>query len=374
MNSSLKLFSVRGIDIRLHITFPLILIWAALQFGWLAGGGVTGAVFGVIVISLLFVLVTLHELGHSFAAQQFGVPVERIVLMPIGGVAQLKHIPRNPRQEFIIAVAGPAVNVVLALMMWLVAQPFGLELFNPMVLLSGVSTLSLSAIFSYVFFYNITLAVFNMLPAFPMDGGRILRSLLAMRLNYGRATHIASSIGRGLAVLLGIYAFFNGAIFLIFIAFFIYTGALQEGRMVQQYEKMRGLKVQDAYFSQVQLLSPADSLQTAMMLKLRGWQSDFPVFENGRLVGYLTDHRLMNGLTQYGPNTRVSAVMAQDVAPVSPSSELFDVQQRMQAERMGSLPVMDGPHFVGMVTYYHIRELLRSLAVGHRLQSNPQSA
>ena len=148
MNSSLKLFSVRGIDIRVHLTFPLILIWAAFQFGVLGGGGLAGALFGVISISLLFVLVTLHELGHSFAALNYGVPVERITLLPIGGVAQLRHMPDNPKQEFVIALAGPAVNVALAILMGGTAVLFAVGLLG----MWELAMVTLSQVIVAVFF------------------------------------------------------------------------------------------------------------------------------------------------------------------------------------------------------------------------------
>lgn len=363
MNSSLRLMTIRGIDIKLHITFPLILIYAAFQFGFLAGGGWEGALFGVISISLLFALVTLHELGHSVAAQYYGVPVKQIVLLPIGGVAQLQRMPRNPWQELVIAVAGPAVNVVMAILMWLFALAFGFSLAtSPLQLLIGGFTLSFAAIFGYIFFYNIILAVFNLIPAFPMDGGRILRALLALRLPYGRATQIAVSIGRGLAIIFGLYALFNGQIFLILIAFFIFTGATQEGQVVEQYERLRGITVQQAYTSQAIVISPYDTLQRAVMLRLMGWQADFPVFYNGELVGFLTENDLMQAMAQRGPATLVQEIMKRDITPVSLHNEIFDVQERMRDEQMRALPVMEGARFLGLVTYDHIRSLLRTLA------------
>lgn len=309
MSSSLKLFSVRDIDIRVHLTFPLILLWAAFQFGVLGGGGVSGGLFGIIVVLLLFVLVTLHELGHSFAALHYGVPVERIVLLPIGGVAQLAHMPDNPKQEFVIALAGPAVNVLLALLLGAVGLAFGLPLGNP---LAGGITLSLTAVFSYIFFYNVILAVFNMIPAFPMDGGRVLRSLLAMRLDYGRATKIAVRIGRGLAILFGLYGLFNGAFFTVLIAIFIFSGATQEGRMVQFRQQLRGYTVQQAYANRIPILQPADSLHEAVNWTARGIKA-FPVSHFGVYVGFLSNARLMAALQQGGPNQTVAAVMARDV-------------------------------------------------------------
>ena len=173
MGGSIPLFRVRGISIRMHLTFPLILVWGAVQFGWLNGGGLSGALFGVVVTLILFTIVVLHELGHSFAALYYGVPVKQIILMPLGGVAQLSRIPEEPRQEFVIAIAGPAVNFLLAILLWLLALVFGASLTVSPEILTSVS---FSSLFSYIFLANLSLGIFNLLPAFPMDGGRILRA------------------------------------------------------------------------------------------------------------------------------------------------------------------------------------------------------
>lgn len=370
MNSSLKLFSVRGIDIRLHLTFPLILVWAAFQFGVLGGGGLTGALFGVIAISLLFVLVTLHELGHSFAALYYGVPVERIVLLPIGGVAQLRHMPDNPKQEFVIALAGPAVNVGLAILMIGAAALFGLPLTNP--LTSGVS-LTFGAFFSYIFFYNVILAVFNMIPAFPMDGGRVLRSALAMRLEYGRATSIAVALGRSLAILFGLYGLLNGQFFSVLIALFIFSGATQEGQMVKFRQRLRGYTVQQAYSNRTPILQPSDSLRDVANWMARG-VTDFPVIHFDNYVGFLDNQRLMNALQQGGPNQTVAVVMSRDVQPVSLTADLYDVQQRMNNEGLNALPVVEFGRIVGVISARHIRQMLRMAAMQPELFPKVQSA
>ncbi|WP_420644749.1 site-2 protease family protein [Candidatus Leptofilum sp.] len=370
MNSSLKLFSVRGIDIRVHLTFPLILLWAAFQFGVLGGGGLAGALFGVTVISLLFVLVTLHELGHSFAALHYGVPVERIVLLPIGGVAQLSHMPDKPKQELVIALAGPAVNVALAIVMGGIALLFGLPLSNP--LTSGVS-LTFGAIFSYIFFYNVVLAVFNMIPAFPMDGGRVLRSAMAMWLDYGRSTQIAAGIGRTLAVLFGIYGLLNGQFFSVLIAIFIYSGATQEARMVQFRQKLRGYTVQQAYNSQVPILQPADSLREVVNWTARGL-TDFPVAHFGSYVGFLGNEQLMSALQQNGPDQTVASVMSKDVEPVSLTTDLYDVQQRLSNEKLSALPVVEYGRIVGIISSRHIRHMLRMATMRPELFPRVQSA
>jgi Zn-dependent protease len=227
VDSSFGLFSVRGINIRVHITFPLILVWAAIQFGALTRQGVSGAVFGIIVTLLLFAIVVLHELGHSIAAQNYGVPVKQIVLLPIGGVAQLARIPEEPVQEFVIAIAGPLVNFGLAILMFIAGLVVGIDgvLSNPFSIARLMGEISPNAIFAYVFASNLFLGIFNLIPAFPMDGGRVLRALLATRLNYASATRIAVVIGQSLAWLFGLWGFLNGGFFLILIAVFIYMGA-----------------------------------------------------------------------------------------------------------------------------------------------------
>ena len=229
MGSSFRLFAIRGIDVKLHITFPLILLWAAFQFG-LTDGNLTGALFGVVAVSLLFVLVTLHELGHSFAAQYFGYPTKQIILSPLGGLAQLSDIPEKPIQEFIVAIAGPAVNIAIGIVMLVIGVSAGLPLTN--YVFGGLAGFGLEALFGYVFFYNIVLALFNLMPAFPLDGGRIFRSLLAMKFDYVRATTIAVTVGRALAVLLGIYGLLNGGIenYWIFAAPFI---SVKTGQMLR---------------------------------------------------------------------------------------------------------------------------------------------
>ena len=260
MDRGISLFKVRGIQIRMHYTFPLILIFAAIQFASLTGRGLTGALFGVIVISILFVIVVLHELGHSIAAQSYGIQVKQIVLLPIGGLAQLARMPEKPSQELVISAAGPLVNFALAAVLAVLGLAYGQELS----LQFGIrlpAGITLGAVFSYVFAANLFLGLFNLLPAFPMDGGRILRSLLAMRIDYSRATRWAVTIGQGLAVLMGLWGFFGGGFFLILIAFFIFFAAGQEGRMIKMRQLLGDVTVREAFSSQIRSLSPHSTLR-----------------------------------------------------------------------------------------------------------------
>ncbi|HID52307.1 MAG TPA: CBS domain-containing protein [Anaerolineae bacterium] len=379
MNSSFKLMSTRGIDLRIHITFPLILIWAAFQYGTAAGDATTGAVFGVVVILLLFVLVTLHELGHSFAAQYYGVPVKQIVLLPIGGLAQMAQIPENPKQEFVISTAGPAVNVVMAVLMGAMILVFNIPLTAPF---TGIS-LTFAVIFSYIFYYNIMLALFNLLPAFPMDGGRIFRSLLAMKLNYVTATLIAGNVGRFIAVSMGIYGLLNGGIFLMLIALFIFSGASQEMMMVRFQQRKRrgelpthvylmpGHMVQEVHSPHVLALSPNDSLEQAMQVRMQGIQNNFPVVQNGRYLGFVTEAGLVNAYKQYGPDVMVYAAMSPAIKPISLTTDLVEALRRMDMWQVDALPVTDNGRLLGMIT----RRQITALAQTHQpwAETNPRT-
>ncbi len=372
--TSLKLFTVRGIDIRLHLTFPLILLWAAFQFGTASGAGLAGAVFGVAAVSLLFVLITLHELGHSMAAQHYGVPVKQIILSPIGGVAQMMRIPEKPAQEFVIAIAGPAVNFVIAGLMWGTAVLFNINLGDTLAVLSGYGGVSLSALFGYIFIYNIFLALFNLLPAFPMDGGRVFRSLLAMRLEYVRATKIAATVGRGVAILMGIYGLFNGGFFMVLIAIFIYSGATAEERMVKLRGSLRGYTVQQAYSPSVYQLSPYHNLQHVVDFMLMSGQSNFPVSQGESYVGFLTRERLEQALQTRARHTWVSDVMRRDVKPVTLLTDIYEVQQRLDAEQLDALPVVENGRCLGLITRRNIQELYRLSKIAPGSLSKVQSA
>ncbi len=361
MGGALNLFKVRGIQVRMHITFPLILIWAAIQFGIISRQGLTGAIFGVIVTLLLFAIVVLHELGHSFAALRYDVPVEEIVLLPIGGVAKLARIPENPRQEFIIAIAGPLVNFVLAAVLVVLGVALGPLLgfsFSP-VMEFGFGDLSLTAVFNYIFVSNLFLGLFNLLPAFPMDGGRVLRALLATRIPYARATSIAVSIGQALAWVLGLWGFLQGAIFVILIAFFIYMGAGQEQRQTRLRSVLGTMTVDQIYSRGPQVLSPESTLQDAVNLTLNSFQSNFPVCTDNRYVGLLTHTRLIEALQNNGPEVPVGNVMAREIEPVRPLDAVFDVQLRMAELRIDALPVAENEELLGLITSQDINEAFR---------------
>ncbi len=364
MGNSIRLFNIFGISIRMHITFPLILVWAAIQFGVMGSRGLEGALFGVVVTLLLFAIVVLHELGHSVAALRYGVPVKQIVLLPIGGVAQLSRIPEKPDQEFVIAIAGPLVNFVLAIVLAIVGAILGPLLgiqLTPSLRLD-LSSFNLASVYQYVFVSNLFLGIFNLLPAFPMDGGRVLRALLATRLDYLRATSISVAIGQTLAWLLGLWGFLQGGFFLILIAIFIYLGAGQEEQLIRLRSVLGDLLVDQVYSRNPQILHPMSSLRDAVALTLSSFQANFPVCDGNRLIGMLTHARLVEALEKHGPDTPIAQVMQTGIAPVRRGDSVFAVQQRMSSERIDALPVAENGELLGLITTQDINEVFRLLS------------
>jgi Zn-dependent protease len=367
MNNSIKLFKIRGIDIKMHITFPLILIWGALSFGLFRNGGWEGTIYGLLVTSLIFIIVVLHELGHSIAALNYNVPVKQIVLLPIGGVAQLEEIPEEPQKELVIAIAGPLVNIILAIILFLIAPLTGQNIsFSDLLGFSeSLGVLSFSSIFSYVFTTNLFIGLFNLIPAFPMDGGRILRALLATRLPYLTATTIAVAIGQILSWGFGLVGFLNGNFFLIILAIFIYTGAGQEGRLVQVRNVLGNLTVEGAYSRGVRSINLNEPIETALHFTLNSFQSNFPICDEGKLAGLLPYKVLIDSLEKKDISTPIREVMQTGIEPVSPDDRLVDVQIRMSAQQIDALPVVVGEKFLGMITSQDLNEAYRlSLALG----------
>ncbi len=358
---SLKLATIKGIPVRVHITFPLILLWAAVQFGRGQSNMWRGALFGVVVTLLLFLCVVLHELAHSLLAIQFGGRVNEITLLPLGGVAQMERLPDRPYQELLMALAGPLTSGVIGVgLAFLTLFLFPLRIWTDFLrALSSGGTLSWSYLLPYLAVTNLFLAGFNLLPAFPMDGGRVLRAILATFMPYGRATALAVRVGQVLAWILGMLGLFGRDVFLILVALFVYAGATQEGRLVQLKTALAGLRVRQAYSHSPQAVHPEDPLSRAVDLMLEGFQSDFPVCEEDRLVGMLTRTEVLRGLKEYGPQVPIRAVMLREFPVAGPEDDLFDIQQRMSEAGAEVVPVVDAGTFLGLLTRQDLEEAYR---------------
>jgi Zn-dependent protease/CBS domain-containing protein len=348
MSWSLPIFRVAGIQLRIHITFLLLIAW--LAFGYYAQGGSAVAASRVIFVLLLFLCVVLHEFGHAFAAKAFGINTPDITLLPIGGVARLERMPEEPVQELIIAVAGPLVNVVIALGLF-VAGGFQ-ALLNPSNIEGGGLVAQLLTI-------NIMLVLFNLLPAFPMDGGRVLRALLATRLSYARATQVAANVGQGFAFVFGFIGLLWNP-FLLFIALFVYIGASQEAALAQMKDVSRRFPVSSAMVREFRTLSADASLQEAVDALLATSQHDFPVVDDsGNVAGLLTRQDLIGALRKNDPALRVGDVMRRDIPTVTTGTRFEDAFRIMQECNCPAVPVLDRmKRLVGLLTPENVTELM----------------
>jgi Zn-dependent protease len=348
MKWSWRIGRVAGIALYMHVTFLLLVGWVAISY-YAARRSVADALIGVAFILCLFAIVVLHELGHALTARRFGIPTRDITLLPIGGVARLERMPDDPRQELLVALAGPAVNVVLAAIFFVLLQ-----------LGAGVAPVSDLArvggsFLSQMLWVNVSLVAFNMLPAFPMDGGRVLRALLAMRMDYARATRVAATVGQSMAVIFGFYGLFNNP-FLVLIALFVWMGAAGEAATVQVRAAVERVPVQRAMITDFRRLAPVDPLSRAVQHVLAGFQEDFPVVEGDRIAGVLTRADLLKALAERGVDARVGDVMQRDFETADPRDMLDGVLARLQQRQM--LPVLSNGQLVGLLTKTNLGELL----------------
>jgi Zn-dependent protease len=350
MKWSLKLGSYAGIGVYLHWTFALLIGW--VFFSHLGAGDTAGqALAGVVFVLALFGCVVLHEFGHALTARRYGVGTRDITLLPIGGVARLERIPERPMQEFWVALAGPAVNVVIAAL-----------LFLALLALDGANRLLEIEWFrgrflAQLMWVNLLLAAFNLLPAFPMDGGRVLRSLLAARIGRPRATAIAANVGQAMAIVLGVVGFFHNP-FLVFIAIFVFLGAQAEAQQVETESALAGLRVRDAMMRRFRTLSAEDGLDRAIEELLAGSQQDFPVVDGGRVVGILRRNQLVKALAEGRRGDRVGEVMGRDCEPVDESDLLMATLEAMSGRQIASVPVLADGKLVGLLNLENIGELI----------------
>jgi stage IV sporulation protein FB len=348
---SVNIGSIAGTSIKIHFTFLLFLVWIFVA-GW-AAGGAPAAWDGLAFIVLLFVCVLAHEFGHIFTARAFGVPTPDVTLLPIGGVARLARIPEKPSEEFLVAIAGPMVNVVIAFALVLFA---GAHL-DPAQLVAMASTkVSLVDRLASV---NLFLAVFNMIPAFPMDGGRVLRALLAIRLGHVRATEVAAAIGQLVAFALGFLGLFGNPL-LIFIAIFVYLAASSEAHLVAVRAMTRDVPVSAAMMTEFATLTPDEHIDAAIETLLHTSQSEFPVIDEGHhLVGLLDRDGMIRALKTLGPDARVAQAMATDVPTVGNRTFLEDAFRILREKSAPAVGIVDAAgRLVGLITSETVGQML----------------
>lgn len=366
MRWSVRLFTAFGIDVRVHVSFLLIVAYFAFIWGSVRKpGGLGPALYGVLLVVLLFGLVVIHELTHSRVAQAYGIKVKSITLLPIGGMAAMEEIPEDPKKELLISAAGPLSNLVLGGLM--LAGAFALfpagDVTDVGRLISLSGEPSAKGAYLYLMVINFTLAVFNLLPAFPMDGGRVFRALLSFRLGRRRASKVAVALGQLFALAMGLFGIFSGNILLILIAAFIYFGAQGESTGDAVRQTLGDLRVSQAVNVAVEYASPDQVIGELATRLFHSYQTDFPVLDrDGALVGVVTRDRLIANLAEHGVDHPVAQAMLRDYPTATLEETVFDAFMRMRGGRFKAIPVVDRDRFVGMVSLEDIGEIYSLLS------------
>lgn len=347
---SWRIGRLAGIDVYVHGTFVLLLAWIGASH-LTRGQGVVEALAGVGMAVAMFTVVVLHELGHALAARRYGIGTRDITLLPIGGVARLERMPDDPKQELVVAVAGPLVNVALA------ALFFGMQIALDRA--PGIEDVRVvgGPFFAKLMWINVSLALFNLLPAFPMDGGRVLRALLATRMSHVRATDWAASIGKALAVVLGVGGFFVSPM-LVFIALFVWVGAQGEMQHEHVRSSLEGLRVGDAMLTHFRVLSPSETVAHAAEHVASGFQKDFPVVLEGTCVGVLRREDLMRALALGQSRHPVGELMKRELAIADPDTELVEALGALGEAEGHAIFVVRGGVLLGMITPERVGEIM----------------
>ncbi len=349
---SFKIGRIAGIEVKIHVTLFIILIiliyilytnpfpWG---FGNLKYSPQLRLTLSALETLMIFFAIFIHELAHSIFSKKSGIEVKEIVLFIFGGVAFFEEIPRDPKKEIIISLAGPLASFILAFT--------GLIIFY-----MGVGVIS--KFFKVFGYFNLILAVFNLIPAFPLDGGRILRSLLALKFEYINATKIAAEIGKGLAIVMGISGLLVNP-WLILIALFIYIGANEEERLVIVEHMLRKLKVREIMTENPIVVSPESTVEEVVNLMFKRKHLGYPVLKDEKLVGIVTLHDLAKAKR----NERIENVMTREVITISPEKTAFEAFRIMNKHRIGRLPVVENDKLVGIISRTDLMKILEMFEV-----------
>ena len=356
MKSSFKIFSIFGIPVELHITFLLlIVIIFALAFINIL------TFYAAFILILLFVTVVIHELSHSYVAKNYGVPVERIILLPIGGVSAMGEIPKDPDKELKIAIAGPLTNIIIALFCFIILFIIGgigsISLYS--FFIQNTATTNINLFLANFLGINLLLGLFNLLPAFPMDGGRVLRAFFARRMSYVQATKTAATLGKQFAILMAIIGLFFNYI-LILIAIFIYIGADQEYKVIMVSSMLEGITVKDIMTKDVATLNPDTEVSEALNIMFQQRHMGYPVMDGEKLVGIITFEDISK-IPENKRNIPLKEIMSKKLIIASPKEPVFDSFEKINRNNIGRLPVCDKGRLVGIISKTDIMKALKMI-------------
>jgi Zn-dependent protease/CBS domain-containing protein len=342
-----------GVPVRLHFTFVLLLVFLI----FIGVGGRQSGAMTALYIAALFASVLLHEIGHALVARRFGIRTVEIVMYPIGGLSRPERQPKA-KEELWIALSGPLVNlaIAIALLGWV-------SLHSGVLILDELRQPSDANLLQRIALGNLLLGVFNLLPAYPMDGGRVLRAFLALHRSYEEATRIASGAGQSLAFLMGLAGLLSGNFLMVFVALFVYLGASQEGAAARGRLLTSGHPVSAAMITDYRTLKHGDTIRDAGNLLLTTSQHDFPVMHGDVPIGVLTRANLVRGMISNGPDAYVSNVMERDFLRLEPGTPLSDAVAKLSQPGAVALVIDGDEHLAGLLTPEHLSEfiLLRQL-------------
>ena len=345
MRWSFQIAKFFGIPIRVHITFFLLLIFIGLYGSRLQGA--RSGLFGIVSIILIFLCVIIHEFAHSLVARKYGVKIKDIILLPIGGVSEMEELPSQPKQEINVALAGPLTSIVLSLIFF-----FAYRLLFPEAKAVNISIFQGNLLLN-LFAINLMLAIFNLIPAFPMDGGRVLRGILGLKMDLLQATRVAVGIGEFLAILFFFFGlFFNP--WLALIAVFIFLGAEGEKRATELKVEIADIPVRVAMLTNIEPISPDNTLGQVLEKICHGLQQDFPIMEGKEVLGILSREIFFSALHNHSKETRIREIMSREFTSTTEDAPLSEVFQRMNSEKLSVLPVMQGKIFKGLISLEQI--------------------
>jgi Zn-dependent protease/predicted transcriptional regulator len=351
MKLSLYLGSYRNVKVFIHWTFSLLLLWIIIS-NMRQGMPALDILWIIIFVLALFVCVVLHEFGHALAAQKYGIQTKDIVLYPIGGIARLEKLPEDPKQELWVAIAGPLVNIGLFIILSVFLSFKGFDMERLELIKIEPSTILL-----YLASANLILAIFNLIPAFPMDGGRILRAILAIRLPRAKATQIAGGIGQFLAIFFIFFGLFNNPI-LVLIGIFIFLGAAAEVTHTQQESFLKGYKVKDVLMMKFQILAFDAPLSKAVEKLLNSQATHFVVVKEDVAVGTLSRNEIIKGLKEGDQNTKVEQVADFEPLRIETEEDLDEAWKKMLSQNRKVAIVIENGHFLGILDQENIGEFV----------------
>jgi Zn-dependent protease/CBS domain-containing protein len=352
MKTSLYLGKPFGIRVTIHWTF-FILIAYVVYINIKHGSSPGEIIESVLFILTIFGCVILHELGHSLAAKKYGIMTSGITLLPIGGVASLTKIPEEPQKELFVAIAGPLVNLAIALILFLILLFSGFD-FS---LLFSFQYLDRAAFLPALLLVNIMLFLFNLVPAFPMDGGRLLRAGLGFRFSRLQATRMAARTGQLFAVFFAIWGLFHNP-FLVLIAVFVFIGAQAELQDVQSKSMLEGKKIDDLLMKNFTRLNPHMPLNQVVDILLHGQEEEFIVHDGDKVVGILTKNLIIKGLSEYGQDVEIEKIMETDFPAFTRDDSVKEVYEKLQLSGTKIAPVLDDDALVGIIDMKNIHEYL----------------